>query len=234
MAQSYLVGWPTGSVVNFGVAWESNRESDEPAMVRCRIGGRIGLRHHRSSCRVVQRPPTRTPAGRRGKRLGGRGQLYDLGIPWRQPLLPAGALRGSSITLDAFRGQVLFINMWATWCGPCVRELASIQALAESMKDSGVAFLLVSPEDPEVPRNGIRIPCGGFCRLLERGDGPASPAEAFQSPSTSSGARANGLITVIPMRSWPSWRSSVRSHRDPERRPAATMRASHQHRPLRS
>jgi thiol-disulfide isomerase/thioredoxin len=67
------------------------------------------------------------------------------------------ALDGSPITLDAFQGQILFINMWATWCGPCVQELASIQALVESMKDSGVAFLLVSPEDPEPVRRFLRV-----------------------------------------------------------------------------
>jgi thiol-disulfide isomerase/thioredoxin len=67
------------------------------------------------------------------------------------------ALDGSPTSLEAFRGQVLFINMWATWCGPCVQELASIQALVESMKDSGVAFLLVSPEDPEPVQRFLRV-----------------------------------------------------------------------------
>jgi thiol-disulfide isomerase/thioredoxin len=66
-------------------------------------------------------------------------------------------LEGTSISLEAFRGRVLFINMWATWCGPCVQELASIQALVESMKDSGVAFLLVSPEDPEPVQRFLRV-----------------------------------------------------------------------------
>jgi len=66
-------------------------------------------------------------------------------------------LDGSPTTLEAFQGRVLFINMWATWCGPCVQELASIQALVESMKDSGVVFLLVSPEDPEPVLRFLRV-----------------------------------------------------------------------------
>jgi len=66
-------------------------------------------------------------------------------------------LGGSPTSLEAFRGQVLFINMWATWCGPCVQELASIQVLVDSMKDSGVAFLLVSPEDPEPVERFLRV-----------------------------------------------------------------------------
>jgi thiol-disulfide isomerase/thioredoxin len=66
-------------------------------------------------------------------------------------------LDGSPTSLEAYRGRVLFINMWATWCGPCVQELAGIQTLVESMKDSGVAFLLVSPEDPEQVERFLRV-----------------------------------------------------------------------------
>ena len=58
-------------------------------------------------------------------------------------------LAGEDLTLEEMRGRVLFINMWATWCRPCVLELGGIQALSESLEGSGVTFLLVSPEDPE-------------------------------------------------------------------------------------
>ncbi len=62
-------------------------------------------------------------------------------------------------SLEAFRGRVLFINMWATWCGPCVRELAGIQALMESLEPEGrdVSFLLVSPEEPERVEPFLRV-----------------------------------------------------------------------------
>jgi peroxiredoxin len=58
-------------------------------------------------------------------------------------------LDGEELTLEQMRGSVLFINMWATWCRPCVLELGGIEALSESLEGSGVTFLLVSPEDPE-------------------------------------------------------------------------------------
>ncbi len=66
------------------------------------------------------------------------------------------ALDGSVTTLQAFRGQVLFINMWATWCGPCVQELRGIEALIRSMEESRVAFLLVSPEEPAAVERFLR------------------------------------------------------------------------------
>lgn len=38
---------------------------------------------------------------------------------------------GKAITLAAFRGKPVLVNLWATWCGPCVKELPTLDALAE-------------------------------------------------------------------------------------------------------
>ncbi|HEX6058334.1 MAG TPA: TlpA disulfide reductase family protein [Gemmatimonadaceae bacterium] len=66
-------------------------------------------------------------------------------------------LDGRTTTLERFRGRVLFINLWATWCPPCVAELRSIQALADSLADEpDIAFLLVSPETAGPVRRFVR------------------------------------------------------------------------------
>lgn len=67
-------------------------------------------------------------------------------------------LDGTPTSLGEFRGQVLFINMWATWCAPCVQELAGIEALMEALSEEaeGPSFLLVSPEEPEVVERFLR------------------------------------------------------------------------------
>ena len=59
-------------------------------------------------------------------------------------------LEGEETSLAAFEGKVLFVNLWATWCGPCVVEMPSIQRLYEQFQQEDVKFLLVSDEPPDV------------------------------------------------------------------------------------
>ncbi len=48
------------------------------------------------------------------------------------------------VTLDQFRGQVLVLNFWATWCPPCIEELPSLVTMQERMRGKGVVVLGVS------------------------------------------------------------------------------------------
>ena len=45
--------------------------------------------------------------------------------------------------------RVLVVNFWATWCGPCVKELPAFEQLQERYKDRGVEVLLVSLDFPD-------------------------------------------------------------------------------------
>ena len=58
-------------------------------------------------------------------------------------------LNGKPVELEAYRGKVLFINLWASWCAPCIAEMAGIERLRNSLRGSEIEFLVVSPEDPE-------------------------------------------------------------------------------------
>lgn len=73
------------------------------------------------------------------------------------------SLDGEAFTLERFRGRVLFLNFWATWCRPCVQELGSIARLAGSLEGTDVVFLLVSPEKADhvrsfLRRHGVDVP----------------------------------------------------------------------------
>lgn len=74
----------------------------------------------------------------------GRGQdetarMADLS--WR-----VAALDGRTFELRELRGRTLFVNVWATWCRPCIAELGSIARLRDSLRGVPVEFVLVAPE----------------------------------------------------------------------------------------
>jgi len=59
---------------------------------------------------------------------------------------PAGQ---GTVSLDDYRGHVVVVNFWATWCPPCVAETPSLEDFAEKVKPLGVVVVGVSvDEDP--------------------------------------------------------------------------------------
>jgi len=66
-------------------------------------------------------------------------------IPWAQPTTPALALKdtaGRPHTLAAYKGKVVLLNFWATWCEPCRDEMASMRILRERL--AGQPFEIVT------------------------------------------------------------------------------------------
>ncbi len=57
-------------------------------------------------------------------------------------------IEGSSVSFSKFKGEVVFLSIWATWCPPCRAEMPNIQHLYEQYGDR-VSFVLASQEDPE-------------------------------------------------------------------------------------
>jgi len=53
-------------------------------------------------------------------------------------------LNGNEITLDDFKGKVLFLNFWATWCPPCREEIPGFVDIYEIYNDEGMEILGVS------------------------------------------------------------------------------------------
>lgn len=59
-------------------------------------------------------------------------------------------VEGKKNNLANYKGKVIFLNLWATWCPPCVAEMPSIQELYDKYKNNDqVAFIIVSSEKPE-------------------------------------------------------------------------------------
>ena len=51
---------------------------------------------------------------------------------------------GVELKMADFKGQVLLVNFWATWCAPCVREMPSLDRLQAKLSDEGLKVLTVS------------------------------------------------------------------------------------------
>jgi cytochrome c biogenesis protein CcmG, thiol:disulfide interchange protein DsbE len=55
----------------------------------------------------------------------------------------------NKITLSQYRGQVVVLNFWATWCAPCIEELPSLVEMQRRMKAKGVTVLAISVDVDE-------------------------------------------------------------------------------------
>ena len=73
--------------------------------------------------------------------------LYTAG---HQPLAPdftGTTLTGSKLIFASYRGQVVVVNFWGSWCGPCRAEAPTLAVAAEQYKSAGVDFLGVDVRD---------------------------------------------------------------------------------------
>ena len=52
----------------------------------------------------------------------------------------------NNLDLSVYKGKKIVINYWATWCGPCIKEMPTIKRAEEILEDYGYIFLLVSDE----------------------------------------------------------------------------------------
>jgi thiol-disulfide isomerase/thioredoxin len=55
--------------------------------------------------------------------------------------------QGKTVNLNSFKGKRVFVNLWATWCGPCRREMPSIESLYNKTKGKKVEFVMLSLDD---------------------------------------------------------------------------------------
>lgn len=52
--------------------------------------------------------------------------------------------RGEKVNMEEFRGKAIFLNIWATWCPPCMAEMAGINKLYQDVDKDKVAFIMLS------------------------------------------------------------------------------------------
>ena len=81
------------------------------------------------------------------------------------PDFSAFDLGGTSRSLNDYRGKVVLLNLWATWCAPCKAEMPSMQRLYELIQDEGFQVLAVSVDRPPADHDPTN-PLGGELRAF--------------------------------------------------------------------
>lgn len=63
-------------------------------------------------------------------------------------------LDGKTVEFSQYRGKTVLLNIWATWCGPCLKEIPDLKEIHRDYKDKGVVVLgvLLDSESPEAAK----------------------------------------------------------------------------------
>ncbi|MFG2989559.1 TlpA disulfide reductase family protein [Streptomyces sp. NPDC048257] len=83
------------------------------------------------------------------------------------PELAGDDLDGKPVGLAGFRGHVVVLNVWGSWCGPCRAEADDLERLDRQTRDEGVRFLGINTRDPDraAARTFVRTHGLGFPSL---------------------------------------------------------------------
>ncbi|MBV6452709.1 MAG: Thiol-disulfide oxidoreductase ResA [Anaerolineales bacterium] len=65
------------------------------------------------------------------------------------PELTLTDLDGATHSLADYRGQVVLVNLWATWCEPCKEEMPALQAFYDKQKENGFVIIAINDGDPK-------------------------------------------------------------------------------------
>lgn len=85
---------------------------------------------------------------------------------------------GKMVSLSDFKGKVVLIDVWATWCGPCQAQIPHLLKLEKELKDSGIVFIGVSVDEEknhdkwldmikEKGLKGIQLFANGWSKITE-------------------------------------------------------------------
>ena len=77
-------------------------------------------------------------------------------LPPEVALAPLKDANGASFKLADFFGKVVVVNFWATWCGPCRREIPELVKLHKEFQSRGVEVIGLTSEDPGASAEKVR------------------------------------------------------------------------------
>ena len=92
-------------------------------------------------------------------------------------------LEGKSQSLGQYRGKIVLVNFWATWCKPCTTEMPAMQAMYDKLRDKGFVVLAINElEDDAKVRDHIKQYGHTFPVLMDRDNKVANQFGVFGLP----------------------------------------------------
>jgi peroxiredoxin len=76
-------------------------------------------------------------------------------VEFPAPELTLTDIQGKSRSLADYRGQVVLVNLWATWCPPCKAEMPTLQAFYEKYREAG--FVIIAINDGEAKKDVVQF-----------------------------------------------------------------------------
>ncbi|HVX79182.1 MAG TPA: TlpA disulfide reductase family protein, partial [Bradyrhizobium sp.] len=118
----------------------------------------LGIWRHGSAGDVACRPAVALSHKLAPLAQGEVAALTMATAPLRLPDLAFEDADGKPKKLSDFRGKTVLVNLWATWCVPCRKEMPALDALAAKMGSANfeVVAINIDTRDPEKPRNFLK------------------------------------------------------------------------------
>jgi thiol-disulfide isomerase/thioredoxin len=115
-----------------------------------------------SGRKITNRPPPPPPPEPAPESLRTERDDVPLG-PLNMTALPESVLNrplksidNSTFRLADFSGKVIVVNLWATWCGPCRREVPDYEKVRKEYAGRDIEFIALTTEDPNVARERVQ------------------------------------------------------------------------------
>ena len=77
-------------------------------------------------------------------------RFQELKHALKMPSLELTTIDGKQFSLESQKGKVVILNVWASWCGPCLQEVPAIMRLQKALKGSDVELIAVSVDNANV------------------------------------------------------------------------------------
>ncbi|MFY4727648.1 peroxiredoxin family protein, partial [Nitrospira sp. BLG_2] len=92
-------------------------------------------------------------------------------------------LEGNLQSLSQYRGKIVLVNFWATWCKPCTKEMPAMQIVHDKLREKGFVVLAINElEDEAKVREHIRQHGHTFPVLMDRDNKVANQFGVFGLP----------------------------------------------------